>query len=321
MNAKPTLPIHFAPLQGYTESHYRNAHATVFGGIDTYYVPFVRVERGEIRNRERREIEPSNNDVPHLIPQLIAPGMDKAETIISLFIEKGYKEVDINLGCPFPMLAKRHNGSGILPYPDEVKALLEVINKYPELRFSVKMRLGWENPEECLVLAPLLNELPLTHITLHPRLGRQQYKGEVDLDGFAAFSNICSKPLIYNGDLCTIEDIQRISTRFPELAGIMIGRGLLANPALAWEYQQGQSLSSDEMKQKLQTLHTAVFGHYQELLQGGDTQLLIKMKSFWEYITVGIDRKEKKAIHKSTSLTKYTQAVQLAMRTSRRIEP
>ena len=112
-----TLPIHFAPLQGYTEVFYRNAHAACFGGIDTYYTPFVRLEKGGFRHRDVRGIEPGNNQVPHLIPQLIAPSFDKADKILSLFIEKGYKEVDINMGCPFPMLAKRHNGSGILPYP------------------------------------------------------------------------------------------------------------------------------------------------------------------------------------------------------------
>lgn len=101
-----TLPIHFAPLQGYTDVIYRNAHAACFGGIDAYYTPFVRLEKGTFRHRDVRGIEPGNNQVPHLIPQLIAPTAEKAEKILSLFIEKGYKEADINMGCPFPILAK-----------------------------------------------------------------------------------------------------------------------------------------------------------------------------------------------------------------------
>ena len=165
-----TLPIHFAPLQGYTDVFYRNAHAACFGGIDTYYTPFVRLEKGGFRHRDVRGIEPGNNQVPHLIPQLIAPSFDKADKILSLFIEKGYKEVDINMGCPFPMLAKRHNGSGILPYPEEVQALLSLlITEYPQISFSIKMRLGWEDPKECLKLAPIINELPLRQVVMHPR--------------------------------------------------------------------------------------------------------------------------------------------------------
>ena len=305
-----TLPIHFAPLQGYTEAIYRNAHDAFFGGVDTYYTPFVRLEKGNFRRRDVRGIEPENNGVTHLIPQLIASSAEKAEVILSLFIEKGYQEVDINLGCPFPLLAKRHNGSGILPYPEEVRELLTAaIKNHPDLQFSVKMRLGWENAEECLALLPLLNELPLTHIIMHPRLGKQQYKGEVDLKGFETFYNECRHPLMYNGDLLTIEDIQAIRERFPQLAGIMIGRGLLANPALALEYQQGHPLSEKDMQERLRLFHADVFAQYGNLLEGGDKQLLTKMKNFWEYLMPDGDRKAKKAIHKSNKLETYQAAV------------
>lgn len=304
------LPIHFAPLQGYTDAAYRQAHARIFGGVDTYYSPFVRVEHGEIRRKDARDINPENNRGVHLVPQLIAPQPDKLEQIMSLFSGYNYREADINLGCPFPMLAKRHNGAGMLPYPEEVKELLvAATEKYPRFRFSVKLRLGWENADECLALLPLLNALPLSHIILHPRLGKQQYKGEVDLDGFEAFYNGCDKPLFYNGDLHTTEDIQAIAVRFPKLAGIVIGRGLLANPALAWEYRQGKRLPADEMAEKVRQLHTDVYNSYEEQLQGGETQLLMKMKSFWEYLLPEGNRKAKKTIHKTAKLTNYLAAV------------
>lgn len=303
------LPIHFAPLQGYTEAFYRNAHAACFGGIDTYYTPFVRIEKGRFRHRDVRGIEPENNHVPHLVPQLIAPTAEKAEAILSLFIEKGYKEADINLGCPFPLLAKRHNGSGILPYPEEVEALLSLIQKYPQISFSIKMRLGWENPDECLKLVPIINDLPLRQVTMHPRLGKQQYKGEVDLKGFADFQDACKHPIIYNGDINSLEDIQRIQEKFPALAGIMIGRGLLANPALALEHRQGRVLEFDEMVEKLHSMHKSVYTQYAGQLEGGDAQLLNKMKAFWEYLLPNAEKKLLKAIHKSTSLNKYNQAV------------
>lgn len=303
------LSIHFAPLQGYTEAFYRNAHAACFGGIDTYYTPFVRLEKGGFRHKDIREIEPSNNQTEKLIPQLIAPSLEKAEAILSLFIEKGYREVDINLGCPFPVLAKRHNGSGMLPYPEEVRALLELTVKYPPISFSVKMRLGWEEPDECLRLAPLLNDVPLRQVTLHPRLGKQQYKGEVDLNGFSSFMQACRHPLVYNGDIHTCEDILRIQEQFPGLAGIMIGRGLLANPALALEYKENRTLSPGEMGEKLRSLHSTVYNLYANHLEGGDSQLLNKMKTFWEYLMPEANRKLLKAIHKSTNLAKYNQAV------------
>lgn len=304
------LPIHFAPLQGYTDAIYRSAHARIFGGIASYYTPFVRLEHGDFRRKDVRELDADNNRGVNLTPQLIASTPEKILHILALFIEKGYKNVDINLGCPFPTLAKRHNGAGLLPYPDEVKALLmAAIEAHPEIQFSVKMRLGWEDANECMALLPLLNSLPLSHITMHPRLGKQQYKGEVDLEAFQRFYAECEKPLIYNGDLLTLDDIDTISNRFPRLGGLMIGRGLLANPALAIEYQQGAPLSPKEKIEKIRLLHADVFSQYGNLLEGGDLQLLTKMRTFWEYLLPDGDRKAKKVIHKTSKLSNYQAAV------------
>ena len=220
-------------MRGNPEQADRNDHGEALGGNAIYYKPSVRYKKEGFHNKAMRDIWPENNRVPHLTVQMLANDLVKAETILQLFIERGYKQVDINMGCPFPMLAKRHNGSGILPYPDEVKQVLQVVSQHPEIDFSVKMRLGWDQPEECLALAPILNDTPLKQITLHPRLGRQQYRGDVDLDGFAAFAQVCQHPLIYNGDILQIEDIERIHRNFSTIKGVMIRRGLLDNPALA----------------------------------------------------------------------------------------
>lgn len=305
----PKLPIYFAPLQGYTEADYRNAHAAVFGGIAGYYTPFVRVETGGFRNKDVRDISPFNNKVDNLTVQFLANNQEKAEKILAFFAEHQCKTIDINMGCPFPMLAKRHNGSGILPYPDEVKALLSVIEKHPDMKFSVKMRLGWDDPNECLAIAPILNELPLDHITLHPRLGKQQYKGEVDLIGFAAFAELCKHPLIYNGDLETVEDIEDIHQQFPQIAGVMIGRGLLKNPALALEYQTGERLSENELRQRFKQMHALVLAQYESRMEGGDLQMLNKLKTFWEYPEEAIGRKTWKNIKKSINMDKYRTAL------------
>lgn len=312
---KEKLPIHFAPLQGYTDAIYRQAHARIFGGIASYYTPFVRIEHGDFRRKDVRELEAENNRGVVLTPQLIASTPETILHILSLFIEKGYQEVDINLGCPFPTLAKRHNGAGLLPHPDEVKALLSAaLEAHPDIRFSVKMRLGWEDAAECMALLPLLNSLPLSHITMHPRLGKQQYKGEVDLEAFQRFYAECEKPLVYNGDLLTLDDIERIESSFPRLAGLMIGRGLLANPALAIEYQQGEPLSPQAMMEKIRLLHADVFSQYGNLLEGGEQQLLTKMRTFWEYLLPDGDRKAKKVIHKTSKLSNYQAAVSNLLR-------
>lgn len=302
------MKLYSAPLQGFTEAPWRNAHQEIFGGIDTYYTPFVRIERGEFRTREVRDILPENNTVSRLVPQLIASTPPELEQLAGLFIEKGYREADINMGCPFPLLARKHKGSGILPYPEEVAALLDELAHYPELKFSVKMRLGWESADEWRALLPLLNAAPLQQITLHPRIGKQQYKGEVDRASFAAFYQECEHPLVYNGDLLAAGDIQKLEEAFPRLEGVMLGRGLLANPALASEYIRGESLSQKELYNKVKLLHARLLEYYESRLQG-DVQLLSKMKPYWEYLLPDMDRKIKKAIKKATRIDKYLSAV------------
>lgn len=303
------MKLYAAPLQGFTEAPWRNLHREIFGGIDAYYTPFVRIERGEIRNKDLRDIAPGNNAGTCVVPQLIASTPAELERLARLFVEQGYREADINMGCPFPLMAGKHKGSGILPHPQEVKALLDELAHYPELAFSIKMRLGWQDADEWRTLMPLLNAAPLRRVTLHPRIGKQQYKGEVNREAFAAFYAECTHPLVYNGDLLTVEDIRRTEEEFPRLEGIMLGRGLLAHPALAWEYRNGSVQPAAERLDKVKAFHARLFRHYAEQLQGGEAQLLSKMKPYWEYLLPDADRKIKKAIKKATSVDKYLSAV------------
>lgn len=304
-----TIPIHFAPLQGYTEMPYRNAHARHFGGIDTYHTPFVRLERQTIRSRDRFDISAAGNAGMPVIPQLIGNSLEQVRPILDLFRQEGYSRAELNLGCSFPMITGKKQGAGILAHPDLVAGLLQVVQAYPDIHFSVKMRLGQTSSEECMNLLPLLNDTDLTCITLHPRIGKQQYKGETDLEAFAAFAKECRHPLLYNGDITTVDDIQRITAQFPDLAGIMIGRGLLANPALAWEYQHETTMSPEEKKKRILAMHQEVFQRYEERIEGGEAQLITKMKPFWEYLEPLIGHKPWKQIKKATKRSAYLEAI------------
>ena len=204
------ITLYAAPLQGFTELAWRNAHAQVFGGIDAYYTPFVRLEKGEIRNKDKRELLPAGNTVSRLIPQIVAAEPDEFRILVEQISGWGYREIDLNMGCPFPLIVNRRKGSGILPFPDKVAALLHEMETFPEIRFSVKMRLGWERTDEWQEILPLLNESCVRQITLHPRIGRQQYKGTVDREAFTAFYESCRLPLVYNGDLRTQEEMQEL---------------------------------------------------------------------------------------------------------------
>ena len=301
--------IHFAPLQGYTDSVYREAHAQVFGGVETYYTPFVRLEENGFRNKELRDLTPETNTFASLVPQMIAASPQEFRRIAGLFRESGYLRADINLGCPFPMQARQHRGAGILPYPDEVKALLETIFEFPEIQFSVKLRLGWNSPDEAQALLPFLNKLPLVHLSLHPRIGTQQYKGETNRDAFSRFYDSCTLPLLYNGDIRTLSDIRSLTGHFPRLKGIMLGRGLLSFPWLAMEHVSGTSLTAGEKKEKLSAFHALLVAGYSSRLEGGEHQVLDKMKAIWDYLLPDAEKRLRKKVLKSSCLADYLEAV------------
>lgn len=176
------MKIFAAPLQGFTEATWRNVHHQTYGGIDTYITPFIRIEKGEIRNKDIRDTEKKNNTVPHLIPQIIAATPDELLPIAEFIAKEGYCEADINMGCSFALQVRKQHGAGLLPHPEAVAALMKATGEMPEIKFSVKMRLGWDNKEEWRNILPILNDTPLTRITLHPRLGREQYKQPADLE-------------------------------------------------------------------------------------------------------------------------------------------
>ena len=300
--------LHFAPLQGYTDTVFRNAFAEHFGAVDAYYTPFIRAERGEVRKRDLREAAPEANRVPCLVPQILPGSPEEFRMLADVLRAQGYRRIDINLGCPFPPIAGKRKGAGMLPYPDRVEEVLRTVSEYPDLQFSVKMRLGWEDAGECLNLAAILNGLRLAHITLHARTGKQQYKGIADREAFDRFYRLCRQPLFYNGDLQTAADIRGILEEFPALQGVSVGRGLVASPTLAGEFRSESPCSEKERTERCFSFHQTLFDAYAALLQG-EAQTLMKMKTLWEYFLPETDRKLLKRIKKSTRLEQYTAAV------------
>ncbi len=193
--------IAFAPLQGYTDAIYRRAHHECVGGVDEYYTPFVRIEKGEIRKKDLRDTDPTVNEGVPTVPQVIAKDGDEFSRLCDALQGQGWGRIDLNMGCPFPMQVKAGHGNGLLQRPEHVEEILREMQKRPEVSFSVKMRLGQESEEEGLRVMPIINEMPLVHVTLHPRLGRQQYKGVADKEAFMRFMEGCQHPMVYNGDV------------------------------------------------------------------------------------------------------------------------
>jgi len=327
------MQVLFAPLQGYTTGIYRKAHAEIFGGVDAYYAPFLRIENGRPREKDLRDLGSGHDLITgtkstgamvngakrtgaKTVPQIIANSVNEFKTLADAIMQKGFTEIAFNMGCPFPMQVSRHRGAGLLSDVQTVKSIMDEIARLTvknSIKFSVKMRLGQDSPDEALALLPILNATPLAHITLHPRLGKQQYKGAVDFTSFVRFYDECRHPLVYNGDITSVSQMRKMEAGYPKLAGIMIGRGMLARPSLAAEYKAASdanaaSVSEKDLLSKILEMHGRLYEHARSTYQG-DSQILSHIKSFWEYLEPSIPKKAFKKIKKAGNLGEYDAAV------------
>lgn len=290
-----------APIQGFTDYVWRRAHASHFGGVERYYSPFLRIERGEMRKRDLADVNPVNNAGLTLVPQIIGCQPEQAQRLVLALRDMGYSEVDINMGCPYPPMALHHKGSGLIPHPAEVEALFSCLAGIDGVSYSIKMRLGWDEPRQWREIVPLFDILRPTQVTIHPRVGKQQYKGDLVMEEMDAAVELIRYPLVYNGDVTSLDDAVAIERRYPSLSAIMIGRALVQNPALLCPEKASPAA--------YRALHDEIYADYEARMNGGDKQLVIKMKALWEMYLPFAPKKQLKAVKKASNLDRYNAAV------------
>ena len=228
-----------APMQGLTELMFRRVYEACFpGALDLAISPFLSLTHGNLAEAWKKidDVLPEANQgsIP-VIPQILGKEPREFIELGNRLADLGYTEITWNIGCPKRRVTAKHRGSGILPHPDEVQLILDTVLPQLRPRLSVKMRLGLSDKRDITALIPILNDHPLASITIHPRTGRQQYGGQVDLDAFEEALHRLHHPVIYNGDICTPADYRKLHTRFPQVNDFMIGRGILYNPLLPLE--------------------------------------------------------------------------------------
>lgn len=303
--------LHASPLQGFTDFRFRNAFQRFFGGIDQYIAPYIRVSgKMEIKAANEGDILPANNLSLDLIPQIITKDAHEFLFVAKYVQEFGYNELNWNLGCPYPMVAKRGMGSGLLSKPEKIDEILERVSAETDIRLSVKMRLGYESPQEIFRVLPVLEKYPLVNITIHPRTGKQLYKGEVDLKAFEECIGQSSHTIFYNGDITSVQSFRDMKDRFPTIDHWMIGRGLIADPFLPAMIKSDSPVYPENRYEVFSSFHDTLFDSYEEALSG-PKHILMKMYSFWEYFIQSFPNSPKslKKIKKAQSLSVYREVV------------
>lgn len=298
--------IDCAPMEGVTRGLFRQAHRAQFSGVDTYFTPFLAPSAdGMFSEKELREVRPPVNGDAPTVPQLLTARAEHFLWAAKLMGELGYTQVDLNLGCPSGTVVAKHKGAGMLADPEALDRFFQDIFEGLQgetLQISVKTRIGLEDSDSFPRLMEVFDRYPICQLTIHPRLRRQFYKGKPDLEAFALGLERARMPVCYNGDIFTLEDAKAIKAHFPRLERVMLGRGLVANPALAREIRGGEPLTGAELRQ----FHDSLLEGYCACIQG-EVNILHKMKELWNYWACLFpgDKKGVKALRKAKTLTEY----------------
>ena len=303
--------LYMAPLRGITDALFRRLYCRHFTGIDSILAPFINPQKkAGLSEKLLRDVLPEAQcDVP-LIPQLLNNNADDFVASANRLYELGYREINWNLGCPVPMVAKKRRGSGLLPYPDQIISILDEVIPRIKPKLSIKMRLGYADYRESITLLPKLDDYPLTEIIIHARLGKQLYKGPTSPEHFLNCSRSTAHKLVYNGDIVSAAAFSDLREKLPAITRWMIGRPLIANPFLPAEIK-GQRFTTGQRLELLHKFHNELYAEMKERLSGPG-HLLGRMKQIWIYLIESFPGQEKKLkkITKASTEEKYLDTVQ-----------
>ena len=305
------IKIYQAPLQGATDFDFRKALAESFGGIDKYFIPYLSYGKGrEIKKSQLREVLPENNESLPVVPQVLFSDHAELFDLVSILIDYGYEEINLNLGCPYPMATNKGRGAAWLEKPEDLNEILQQLyaKGFPA-KFSVKMRAGMTNDRDAQAIFGVLNQFPLEELIFHPRTASQMYDGKANPQLFVEAISVVKHPMVYNGDIASAADFQEIQSLLPEQDSWMIGRGLVTNPALAAQLK-GEVFEPKALRKQMREFHDQLLEGYSARLQG-DGHIVMKMSQFWTYFSQSFENPHKamKLVKKSSSLLKYNAAV------------
>ena len=277
------MNYYVAPMEGLTDRVWRQAHQKWFGWAGApakYYAPFLSPPENRVLIKKKMaELAPEANPGAPVVPQLLAKDGALAAWMVGQLRQLGYTEVNLNFGCPSGTVTAKGKGSGMLRDLDKLDAFLAALFAEAEGPLTVKTRLGVEKPEEFAAVLEVYDRYPIAELTIHPRVMRQQYRGIADREAFAKALPECRMPVCYNGDLTTVEQLRALEADLPAVQSLMVGRGIIADPALFRQALGGPAATKEELRGYLDDLY-----HGYTALFGSAGCAISRMKGHWFYL-------------------------------------
>ncbi len=307
---KPAIQLYLAPFQGITTHTFRRVYARYFQNVTKYYTPFfAKIDHvSRISTRKANELQHLTISTAEIVPQILSKDAAEILRFAHICASLGFKELNWNLGCPYPQVADKKRGSGMLPYPDMISDILDHVMPSMPIRFSIKCRLGYAKPDEFNALIPVFNAYPIHELAVHTRVGKQLYSGETHKEFLLGVLPLIKVPFVYNGDIFSADDFYRLSSMMPNVERWMIGRGILGNPFLPDEiYKTGNHANRKETLQRF--MDDLYYGYRSDM--SDRLTLLNVLKEYWDYLFTWFDNpdKVKRIIKKAKSFDEYEDAV------------
>ena len=267
-----------APMEGITGSVFRRVHAECFGALDRYYTPFLAPPQvgSSFGGKAYKEVDPERNQGLDVVPQLLTNDADKFVWATQVLADMGYAEVNLNLGCPSGTVVAKGRGAGFLRNLGELEGFLQEVCDRSRLPISVKTRVGVLEDAEYEKILELYCRFPLQELIVHPRVQKDRYQGVPRLELYGETLRRAPFPVAYNGDIFGTDDMAALLEAYPETRHVMLGRGILSNPALARMLNGGQAATAAELKH----FHDKLFCAYEEEIGGN---AVFRMKEWWSY--------------------------------------
>ena len=306
---------YFAPLEGITTYIFRYAYHRCFYPMDKYFTPFlVPHSKKGFSAKEKRDILPEHNEGLYLVPQIMSNHGDECLKTIGKLQVYGYKEINLNMGCPSKTVVSKGRGAGFLAFLEELNYFLDEVFEgigNTDVKISIKTRLGRDEPEEFFRILEIYNQYPLKELIIHPRVQKDFYKNTPNVEMFGYGVSNSANPVCYNGDIFSVEKYIEVSRCFPDVKTFMLGRGILSDPGLLSRIQRKGENGKEEIELKrIRQFHDQLYEDYRALSMG-DKNVLFKMKEIWSYLGQSFPGHEKvlKKIRKAERLEQYTAAV------------
>ena len=293
------IKVDFAPLEGITDSIYRKAHHAHFGGVDRYFMPFLSpTMHNTLTHKEDRELPLADSVSFRAVPQILTKVPADFLWAAQVCADRGYEEVNLNIGCPSGTVVAKGKGAGMLADTDYLDNFFEEIFSKSPIPVSVKTRIGMTDEAEFPRLVDIFNPYPIKELIVHPRTRKEFYKAPIHTDAFIYAYENCKSPLSYNGDICSPEDIAAIEARYPRLERIMVGRGLVGDP--------GMLLPGGTTADALEAFHTALMEEYVKTF-GSERNAMFRLKENWHHLICRFDGGEKlyKRLRKTTDIQEF----------------